>query len=321
MGKPQLRDLAPGTETFLKDVLEGLSQDPKTLPCKYFYDEYGSKLFERICRMDEYYLTRTEEAILNKHVTEMADALGPGCMVLEPGSGSGEKASFLLKHLKSPVAFVPIEISKESLVESAGRIDDTVETVEVLPICADFHWPFELPKPKKKVRRRVLFFPGSTFGNFEWETAKRFLERFVEVVGPGGGMLIGIDLRKDRAILERAYSDAQGITASFNLNILRRINQDLDGRFDLRRFEHRALYNEEKGRIEMHLVSLSDQEVRVGDETFAFRKGETICTEYSYKYDLDGFARLIGETGGRVERVWTDDKRYFAVVFVAIPER
>jgi dimethylhistidine N-methyltransferase len=303
-------------EEFLQDVLAGLSADPKHLSCKYFYDEYGSKLFDRICELEEYYPTRTEMAILEKNIAEIADVLGPECMILEPGSGTGMKTKYFLEHLDRPVAYVPIESSREFLEESADRIDAKFESVEVLPVHADFHEDFEIPTPKRSARRKVLFFPGSTIGNFVAEEAVAFLKEYIDHCGPDGGILIGVDLKKDKAVLERAYNDSQGVTAAFNMNLLRRINHELEGDFLLRRFRHEALYNEEEGRIEMYLQSACDQVVHIGEKPISFMKDERILTEYSHKYSLEDFRDIAEKAGARVANVWMDDSKLFSVQYL-----
>jgi dimethylhistidine N-methyltransferase len=317
---PRLHDLEPATETFEREVIEGLSGPSKTLPCKYFYDERGSELFEQICSLEEYYPTRTERGIMEIHQGEMARCLGPECMVIEPGSGTGEKARRLLHHMDRPSAFVPIEISREFLVRSAEELDARFDGVEVLPVCADFHEEFDPPTPRKAVKRRVMFFPGSTLGNFEPDVAEDFLRRYVRICGSGGALLVGIDLRKDRRILKRAYDDSEGVTAEFNKNILRRINHELGGDFDLDRFQHKVVYNEEMHRVEMHLESLDQQQVRIGRETFIFRRGETICTEHSHKYSFESFRELMGRVGAEPVREWTDERRFFGIVYSQIPK-
>lgn len=317
----QLHDLMPATETFYRDVIAGLNQSPKTLPCKYFYDQFGARLFDLICDLDEYYPTRTERAIMEKHVSEMARCLGPECLLIEPGSGTGEKARFLLQHMEDPAAYIPIEITREFLLCSARDLDESFGGVEVLPVCADFHQEFQIPLPEKQVRRRILFFPGSTFGNFHESVAERFLRRFVRVCGPGGGILLGIDLRKDREVLERAYNDDLGITSAFNLNLLRRINRELHGNFDLNRFRHRAIYNKDRHRIEMHLESTRDQEVRLDGKTVSFRRGETIRTECSYKYSIEDMGKLFRKVGGEIVKTWEDGDDLYSVVYARIPPR
>ena len=232
---------------FLKDVVAGLTGTPKTLPCKYFYDERGSRLFDAICELDEYYPTRTELAILEQHAGEMAAQIGPTVMLVEPGSGSSLKTRLLLDRLEDPVAYVPVDISCAHLKLMAGDLEADYPMLEVLPVCADFTTRFALPKSQRqRPAISAVYFPGSTIGNFLPEAAERLLGWMGEVVGVGGGLLIGVDLVKDRRVLEAAYNDREGVTAEFNLNLLRRINDELGADFDLNGFEHRARYNEHK---------------------------------------------------------------------------
>lgn len=317
--KPQpvkLHDYAPSTWSMLEDVLQGLRSSPKHVPCKYFYDERGSDLFEQICTLDEYYLTRAELEIMDRHADEMADALGPRCLVIEYGPGSGRKTRLLLERMDSPAAYVPIDISGESLMRTAEEFASHFPGLEVLPVCADYTQPFEMPRSRTQARRRAVYYPGSTIGNFSPEGARDFLAHAAMVTGERGGLLIGVDLRKDPAILEAAYDDARGITAKFNMNLLVRFNEELGADFDLDSFSHRAPYNEALGRVEMHLVSGKAQTVRIQGETIRFREGETIHTESCYKYDVEGFSALASSAGLDVETVWTDPRRLFSVQYL-----
>lgn len=313
-----LCDLSPTLAEFRQDVIEGLSDTPKMLPCKYFYDDRGSHLFEQICQLDEYYLTRSELAVMRHHAADMAATLGPQAMVIEPGSGSGKKTEILLEHLKDPVAYVPIEISPEHLLASARRLNARFPTLEVLPVCADFTADFELPQPKTDARRRVVYFPGSTIGNFTHAEAVQFLSQIAELVGPGGGALVGADLVKDPEVLIRAYNDQHGITREFNKNLLVRANRELGTDFDLEQFAHRAVYNAQKQRIEIYLVSLCEQSVTLDGEDFTFERGEALRTEYSHKYTLDSFAQLATEGGMEVRQVWTDVRGLFSVQYLEV---
>ena len=315
MSNIELLDLAPTTEHFLQDVLDGLSQSPKKLEPKYFYDERGSQLFDDICNLDEYYLTRTELAIMQQRIEEMARCVGPRCVLVEFGSGSGLKTELLLSGLDRPAAYVPVEISREFLEQSAARIQQQHPELNVLPVCADFMQQVQLPELPEDAGRTVVFFPGSTIGNFELDEAGQLLAHMAEVAGPDGGLLIGADLRKDRDILEAAYNDAAGVTSAFNLNLLQRINRELDGDFELEAFRHRANYDARIGRVEMHLESLRDQVVTIAQETFAFEAGETIHTENSHKYRLEQFRELAAEAGWTVEQVWTDERQWFSVQY------
>jgi dimethylhistidine N-methyltransferase len=299
----RLLDLHPTHGDFRSDVLEGLSADEKHLSPKYFYDELGSKLFDRITDLPEYYLTRTELAIMDASMGEIAASVGPRARVIEFGSGSGLKTRKLLAGLIEPDAYVPVEISRSHLLGAAQAIADDFPGIEVLPVCADFTRPFELPTPTLPAERNLVYFPGSTIGNFPVREAAALLEVMRTEAGSGGALLIGVDLRKDRGILEAAYNDAAGVTAEFNLNLLRRINTEIGADFDLERFEHRAVWNDDAGRIEMHLHSTIDQAVSVEGESFSFVAGESIVTEYSHKYDLDEFAKLAGNAGFSVAKV------------------
>ena len=308
-----LRDYHPRPDALREEVLEGLGTPQRTLPCKYFYDERGSELFDAICELPEYYLTRTELGIMETHVAEMAAALGPYLQLVEPGSGSSLKTRLLLEHLHQPVAYVPVDISRAHLLNAADRLNRLFPELEVLPVCADFNQPFELPVPARAPQRSAVYFPGSTLGNFGPTEAVRLLDHMRRLAGPGGALLLGVDLHKDPALLQQAYDDAAGVTAAFNLNLLARINRELDGNFDLARFRHRAVYNEVEGCIEMHLVSQGSQVVRVAGERFGFHDGEHILSERSYKYSLDGLATLAVRAGMTVEQQWLDERGYFCV--------
>lgn len=315
-----LLDLTPTTEAFLGEVLDGLARQPKRLSCKYFYDDRGSRLFEEICGLKEYYLTRTELAIMRSHGREMAAEVGPESMLVEYGSGSGVKIRILLDHLADPVAYAPVDISREALLWSAERLSLAYPTVEILPVCADFVGDFQLPSPQRTPARTVVYFPGSTIGNFQPAAAREMLSRIARQCGEGGGLLIGADLRKDPAVLEAAYNDRRGVTAEFNLNLLHRINNELGGDFDLDGFEHRAVYNPEEGRVEISLVSRERQAVTIEDEVFRFEPGEPIRTEYSYKYSVDGFAAMAAEAGLTLRRTWTDDGSRVAVFYFVVSD-
>jgi dimethylhistidine N-methyltransferase len=311
---PHPRDLP--RERFLADALAGLRRRPKTLPCKYFYDAEGSKLFDQICALPEYYPTRTELGILRAHAGEMADALGPDALLIEYGSGSSVKTRLLLDRLARPAAYVPVDISREHLFETALALRVDYPGLEVLPLCADFAAPVTLPRPRRLAARRAVYFPGSTIGNFSEAGAVALMARVARQVGPGGAFLVGVDLAKDPRVLERAYDDAAGVTAAFNLNLLARMNRELDADFDLRRFAHRARWVPGASRIEMHLVSTAEQVVRLGGTEIHFERGESICTEHSHKYTLAGFARLARRAGLAVRRVWTDAGRRFSVQYL-----
>ena len=312
---PLLDQSTPSTDSFRATVLEGLQHEQKEIPSKFLYDERGSKLFDAICETDDYYPTRTEIGIMKQHVEEMVDAIGPRALLAEYGSGSSLKTRILLDHVEDLALYVPIDISRAHLVESAETIADLYPHIPVQPLCADYTDTFELPKPPRPAARTGVYFPGSTLGNFQPDDARRFLADIADTVGTDGGLLIGVDLKKDVEVLRAAYNDSEGVTAAFNKNLLRRMNRELEATFDLDQFEHRALWNEQAGCIEMHLRSRIDQTVTVAGEPIAFAEGETIRTEYSYKYTLDDFEALAAEAGLAVEQVWTDDQSYFSVQY------
>jgi dimethylhistidine N-methyltransferase len=312
----RLTDFEPELGSFREEVLQGLRKAQKELPSKFFYDERGSELFEQISALDEYYLTRVELGIMRDHAGEMAHLLGSQCLLIEYGSGSSTKTRLLLDHLRQPAAYVPIDISKEHLIQAAMALDAAYPDLEVLPVCADYTTDFALPVPTTPAVRRVVYYPGSTIGNFDREPALRFLRHIAQVCGPGGGLLIGVDLRKDPVKLHHAYNDWEGVTAAFNLNLLARINRELGADFQLDRFRHYAFYNPREGRVEMHLVSLANQTVHVGEAKFTFEIGESIWTESSYKYRLTEFAAMAGAAGFAVEQVWTDPQGLFSVQYL-----
>jgi dimethylhistidine N-methyltransferase len=307
-----------GLARFREDVLRGLGRAKKEIPCKYLYDERGSALFEEICDLGEYYLTRTELAILRRHVAEMADAIGPECAIIELGSGSGLKTRLLLEHLLEPRAYLPVDISAEPLIRSASELSELFPAIEIIPVYDDFTREFGLPEVGQGLSRRVVYFPGSTIGNFRPAAAERLLRSVARLVGPGGGLLIGFDLDKDESIVWPAYNDRRGISAAFNLNLLARINRELDGDFDLHSFRHRAEYLRDEERVELSLISLGEQRVRVAGREFTFDAGEPIHTEDSYKYTLDHFARLTERAGFSLDRQWVDDNYYFCVQFLIL---
>ena len=309
----RLLDLHPPRSDFRADVLEGLRQPEKSISPMYFYDAAGSALFDAITELPEYYPTRTELAIMDAHLDEMAHLAGPRVSVIEFGAGSGLKTRKLLAALEDPIAYVPVEISRDFLLESAEVIAEEFPDLEVLPVCADFTRPFQLPDPDRMPLRNLVYFPGSTIGNFPRDEARELLQVMHTEAAEDGALLIGVDLRKDRATLERAYNDAAGVTADFNLNLLQRMNRELDANFDLEQFLHEATWNANDGRIEMRLVSREPQEVVVAGQTIRFDTGEAILTEYSHKYELDEFAELAGAANFDVQRVWTDPEKLFSV--------
>ncbi len=301
---------------FLTDVLAGLSRPQKEIPCKWLYDTRGSHLFERICELDEYYPTRTELGIMESHARAMAALLGPGCTLVEYGSGSSLKTRLLLQHLASPAAYVPVDISARALADATARLARGFPELPILPVCGDFTAPLELPLSGIAARPIAVYFPGSTIGNFHKPDVVAFLRAVSRQCGPGGGLLIGVDLRKERTVLERAYDDARGVTAAFDLNVLVRANRELDADFRLDRFRHESLFDERHGRVEMHLVATVGQLVTVGGQTFRFAEGESIWTESSYKYGMREFAALAALAGWRCERTWTDERAWFSVQYL-----
>lgn len=313
------RDLDAEHRQFRDDILKGLARSPKRLPSKYFYDDRGSALFEQICDQPEYYLTRTELALLEDRAEEIAAAIGPRAMVVEYGSGSGIKTERLLDALVDPVAFVPIEISPAALQGSLAQWSARFPQLELLPLCADFSQNLALPAPQRPAASVLIFFPGSTLGNLETTQAVALMQVMAEEMGDRGAALIGIDLVKETERLEAAYNDAAGVTAAFTLNLLGRVNRELDADFDLARFAHRARFNEDAGRIETHLVSGAAQQVQVAGQRFAFAAGEAMLVEYSAKYTHAGFAGMAAAAGLRVDRCWTDRAADFALCLLRRP--
>lgn len=304
-------------DSFLDDVLEGLAQSQKKLSSKYFYDERGSQLFDEICELPEYYPTRTETSLLEAHAAEFAELIGANASVVEFGSGSSTKIRILLDALETPAAYIPVDISRDHLLESAKSLADAYPDLPVVPIAADYTQPFELPEIAGGAAR-IGFFPGSTIGNFTRAAAVDFLRAAATDLGTDNGLLIGVDLRKDAGILHAAYNDVAGVTAEFNLNVLRRVNEELDGDFDLDAFSHDARWVADKGRIEMHLVSARDQEVRIDGHRFEFVAGESIHTEDSHKYDVDEFHALAARAGWRAFRHWTDKDNLFSLHYLRV---
>lgn len=300
-------------DSFREDVIAGLSQPQKSLPPKYFYDAQGSRLFEAICRLREYYPTRCELALTRRHLGEIARFTGRGVELIEYGSGASVKTRLLLRAAR-PAAYVPVDISEAALQAAATRLGREFPWLELHGVVGDFMQPLSLPLYRSRsARRRVVYFPGSTIGNLTPVEAQAFLRMTRGQVGARGAMLVGVDLKKDANVLHAAYNDARGVTAAFNLNLLARINRELGGDFDLRRFAHYAFYNAALGRVEMHLVSLVQQTVTIGPHRFAFDRGESIHTENSCKYSVEGFRALALAAGFRTERLWQDGRKYFAL--------
>ncbi|MFS8038182.1 L-histidine N(alpha)-methyltransferase [Xanthobacter sp. AM11] len=300
---------------FLADVHAGLALPQKALSPKYFYDATGSRLFDRICRLPEYYPTRTELGILKARAADIGACAGPHAALVEFGSGSSEKVRLLLDAMDAPAAYVPIDISGPHMREAVARLAGAYPRVAMVPVEADFTRAITLP-PLEARGRRLGFFPGSTIGNFTPEAAQDFLAHAAQVLGRQAAFVVGFDLAKDAAVLDAAYNDAQGVTAAFNLNLLARINRELGADFDLAAFRHRAFYDPVPGRVEMHLESLAGQTVRIAGQAIAFRRGETIHTENSYKYAPARFATLAAAAGWQVHALWTDPRHWFAVALL-----
>ena len=299
----------------LKEIVEGLSRVQKTISPKYFYDERGSQLFDKITELPEYYLTDAELEIMQSNIDEMAALIGKTASLIEFGSGSSLKTRILLENLDDLAAYVPVDISEEHLFSSAQKIRAEFPGIDVRPVVADFTRPFALPSPTIMPIKNVVYFPGSTIGNFELETAMDLLRVMHGEAGEGGALLIGVDLQKDPDIIDCAYNDSAGVTAEFNLNMLRHLNNSYDANFDLDAFEHSAIYDEDEGRVVIELVSQAEQTIEIGNKEFAITDGETILTEYSHKYTLDGFAQMASEAGFNVEKVWTDAAELFSVQY------
>ena len=312
-------EAASPSAQFQQDVRAGLAHKPRSIPPKYFYDAPGSQLFDRICELPEYYPTRTELAILTRHAPEIAMRIGPRAEIVEFGAGSLTKVRLLLDALDAPARYLPIDISGEHLEGAASRLRVERPQLAVQPIAADYTRTFALPPPLAGSGRRVGFFPGSTLGNFSPDDALAFLKMAAGLLR-GGGLLVGADLVKEPALLHAAYNDAQGVTAAFNLNLLRRANAELGADFDLNEFSHAAFYNAPLQRIEMHLVSRRAQAVHLGGERFMFDQGEAIHTENSYKFTLEGLRALAVGAGFGIGPVWVDAAGLFSVHWLPAPD-
>jgi dimethylhistidine N-methyltransferase len=315
---PPSIDHAPSRDGFLSEAVAGLSRPEKTLPCKFLYDEEGSRLFNEICELEEYYPTRTENQILRDNINEIAGLIGSECRLVEFGSGASIKTRHLLTHLPSMSGYIPIDIAGPQLLESAAQLAREFPGLEINPLEADYGEISEIPHTKRKPKRTVAFFPGSTIGNFDPVAAVAFMRNIALLCGSDGGLLIGVDRKKPRWILEPAYNDRKGVTARFNLGILARANRELGADFDLSAFRHRAPYNEAEGRIEMHLVSKRAQIVNLESREFRFEEGEYITTEHSYKYTLPGFAGLALRAGFELVKNWEDCNHLFSVLFLRV---
>jgi len=299
----------------LHDIVAGLEREQKMISPKYFYDEHGSQLFDEITRLPEYYPTATEIGIMQDNIAEIADLIGEQASLIEFGAGSSVKIRILLDHLKSLAAYVPVDISDEHLLAATDGLRKDYPHIEILPIAADFTQPFDLPAPSVMPLRNIVYFPGSTIGNFTREEALELLKVMHHEAKEDGALLIGVDLQKDVRILERAYNDSKGVTAAFNLNMLRHLNRDYGADFDLDAFRHRAVYNSVEGRIELYLDSTAEQTVHMGGSTIRIAEGEAILTEYSHKYTLQSFSELAAKAGFEVRRVWLDAERLFSVQY------
>lgn len=312
-----LQRFEPEENDLLVEVLEGLQKPQKELPCKLFYDERGSALFDQICELEEYYLTRTEMAIMNKYIGEISALLGKRCLLIEFGSGSSLKIRLLLDHLRELAGYAPIDISAEHLVRSVTTLAEDYPQIKIFPIFADYTQHFDLSSLRFPWSHKVVYYPGSSIGNFTPQQAVSLLKRIAKISGKGGGLLIGVDLKKDKKNLEAAYNDKKGVTAAFNLNMLERLNRELGADFRLNQWRHHTFYNSREGRMEIYLVSRKNQYVYIGDAEIFFGKDEAILTEYSYKYTPEEFEQLVSDTF-RVEHVWIDDQNRFSVQYLCV---
>ena len=301
-------------DSFKREVLAGLHETPKRIPSKFFYDERGSELFELITTTPEYYLTRTELSILQEYLPSMAESVGSEATIVEFGTGAGVKTEMLLKALNTPRVYIPIDISKEQLRRASNELQEQFPFLTILPVFGDYTTPISLPAEANS-GNTVVFFPGSTIGNFTPKEATEFLKKASKLVDNGGGILIGYDRVKDPNILEAAYNDSEGVTAAFNLNLIRRIRKEFDAAISENDFEHYAFFNPKESRIEMHLVSKETLNVCFGSEEIHFEKGEHIITEYSYKYTPERFEEILNASGFTIEKKWNDSEHHFEVCF------
>lgn len=311
-----LHDYAPETAEMLAQVHEGLGKETKELPTLYLYDDVGSQLFDQICEQPEYYPTNTEIGIMRRFMPHIVETIGPNALVIEPGAGSGLKTRLLLENLVEPAAYVPLEISIDHLERCAASMSEQFPDLTILAVCADFFAEFEMPPCPHVVDSHLVYFPGSTIGNMTPAYAKRLLERMRDMCGERGGVLIGVDIKKDRETLEAAYNDAAGVSAAFALNYLKRLNREVDADFDLDHWSYTAEWDAQNSRIGMFVVSRRRQTVKIGGKSVTFGRGERIRTEWSYKYSPDDFAALAKRAGLHVEHVWTDDKPLFSLQFL-----
>lgn len=301
--------------SMLEEVLEGLlSNDQKTLPSKYFYDKKGSELFDAITELEEYYPTRTERRLLEENVKEIEQFLGEQILLIEPGSGSSSKTKILLEHMDNICCYIPMDISGDYLNKVAKQLREEFPKIKIQPLAVDYTKPFELPEINPNARK-VVFYPGSTIGNFKMEKVEQFLKVIHDIIGKDGALLIGADLIKDQSVLEAAYNDSKEITADFNKNILTHLNSEIGSDFDPEKFSHKAIWNDNKNRIEMHLFSEEDHSVTIGDKEIQFKEGESIHTENSHKYSLESFQEMVADWF-EVKKVWTDEKDYFSLQYL-----
>lgn len=307
--------LQDSNRSLLDEIINGLECPQKYIPSKLFYDERGSQLFDQICELDEYYLTRTELSIIENNINEITQLIDEDTLFIEFGSGSSIKTMRILENIDKTAGYVPIDISEEHLKNSVSKLKSDFPDLDIFPIAADFTNPIQFPDIFRNVTRRVLFFPGSSIGNFTDEESRKFMHIASINCGPEGGLLIGIDMFKDKDIIESAYNDSKGITAEFNLNILSRINNEFGADFKLDNFSHRAVFYQKKSRIEMYLVSNAEQNVRLNGSTINFQKNESILTEYSHKYTLENF-KCIVEDYFEIDNIWTDDKKFFSLLYL-----
>lgn len=307
--------LKESSRNILNEVLTGLSKSQKTLPSKYFYDKIGSGLFEKICELDEYYLTRTEISILLNNIDDISNVMGKNIRLVELGSGSSLKTRLILDHVENIHSYIPVDISKDFLTDIVKDLQKEYPNLKIQPVAADYTEGFSIPGSPESGSRKIAYYPGSTIGNFTRDNARRFIGSISQLVGKEGGLLIGFDLIKDRKTLIEAYDDSEGVTAAFNKNILNRINKELNADFNIDRFEHRVLFNETEKRIEMHLVSTNNQRVTVAGREFFFEEGETIHTENSHKYSLESFREMTEPYFSDVT-TWTDSESKFCIQFL-----
>lgn len=317
MEKLNFYDFQPKLANFYDEVIRGFSQPQKGIAPKFFYDKRGSELFDRICEVEEYYPTRTEVSLLQQYSSDIAQLVGENALLIEYGSGNSSKVRILLDAFAKPAAYMPIDISKEHMIQATEDLAQSYPNLHIVAVCADYTQDFSLPATQ--ARKRFIFFPGSTIGNLEPTSAVNLLQKACQKLTSGDAMLVGADLKKDPKRLEAAYNDSEGVTAAFNLNLLERINRELQGNFDLNSFKHYAFYNPELGRIEMHLKSLKDQKVQIGDREFSFAEGETIHTESSYKYSQEEFQELAQKAGFTPTQVWMDSEQLFSLYYLSIP--